>query len=350
MKSRRFWTTVGAACILVAQVGRAHGLPQQDPAASKPSAKPPSSNQAGREQDVLADPQRDESPEVKIRLPTARQGRYRFELGVLPRYNSNLFEATGGAPRQVDFITTLSAKFGADLFRRGTTALTSEFQFRRHTYDRVNQADSSNFDVALGYESGRSRLELTYFSTPRRLAFISGTQNVFNSVNGVEVEYSRPLTRRSRVRGSYEFAREIYSVLKDRDAGRNKFSADVRYRVHQALVPGIGFEWERVDAQSENFARRGAALVLLLNSQIKDVAWMSIRYRYTERDYTSIDPTAGNSGRNDRRHDIRFYSNIKLTKRWSLFVYNSYTNNRSTRARRTFTGDELGIGTFFRFP
>jgi hypothetical protein len=234
--------------------------------------------------------------------------------------------------------------------RGETSTLTSEFQFRRNIYRDVSDADSSDFDFTLNYGIGRNKLSLTYYATPRRLAYVAGNESILSKLHGVEVRYSHRVTRRLRTRVGYEFARETFSASKERDSGRHELSADVRYRFHNLLTPGFGFEFGRVNASSINYSRNEPTLVLLLDSQIKNTAWVSLRYRYGKKDYITTDLKAGNFNRVDWRHDVRLQANIKLTKQWWLLLYNSYTNNTSTRALRGFTGHEIGVGVFFRFP
>jgi hypothetical protein len=373
MKHRRFLITVAACLVLLAQSAATKG--EQSPAASQsaaqsreptrektesrkvasasPERKPgeqPASSQGDQEQDVPVEPPQEDRSVINTQPLPPEPGRFRFEFGVLPRYNSNLFGATAGAPRQAAFITTLAAKVEADLVRGEKSTLTGRFGFHRNLYQGVDGADSSDFDISLEYGFGRNRLALTYFTTPRRLAYIAGDEHIFNRLDGVDLRFSRRMTRRTRARVGYEFTRESFPTLKERDSGKHELSGDVRYRIHDLLAPGIGFELGRVTAQSANFNRHETALLLLLDSRIKDTVWASLRYRYSQRDYITADPTASNFGREDRRHDLRWQANVKVTKQWWLFFYNSYTSSASTRELRSFTGHELGAGLFFRFP
>lgn len=301
-------------------------------------------------QDVPLVPDLYDKPEADIRTPPSMAGRYRFEFGVLPRYNSNFFQSTGGAPSTAVFVTTLTGKFGVDLLRREVSSLAGTFRIQRNIHDGVDNADSYVFDATLGYRFSRNRLYLTYFTIPRRLAFITTDQDVFSRLDGINLGYSRRVTRRTRVRISYQAARQIFSDFKERDAARHRLRGELRYRIHPLFMPGIGYEWSRDNAQSDNFTYNRWAPLLRLDSRIKRIVWVALRYRYQNRDYITVDPTGPNFGREDRRHEFRLYSNVKLTKHWWLYFYGSYLDNNSTRDTRAFGGHELGVGLMFRVP
>lgn len=327
--------------------------PQTQKAAHAPAephaGETSTSGQENQERDAPVEPQRDDRPLMAIQPLPPGPRRFRIELGVLPRYNSNLFNATAGAPRRASFITTLAAKLEADLIRGEKSTLMGRLEFHHHFYRDVERADSSDFDVSLEYGFGRHRLALTYFTTPRRLAYIAGDEHVVNRLDGLDLRSSWRVTRRTRTRLGYEFTRENFSTLNERDSDRHKLNGDVRYRIHDLVTPGIGFELGRVTAESTNYNRHEAALVLLLDSRIKNMIWANVRYRYGHQDYTTTTPTAGNFDRHDRRHDLRWQAQVKATDHWWFFVYGSYTTNASSRALRSFTGQEFGAGLFIRF-
>ncbi|HXF05905.1 MAG TPA: surface lipoprotein assembly modifier [Blastocatellia bacterium] len=302
-----------------------------------------------QEPDLSVEPPQERSVIIPQPLP-AGPSRFRAEVGVLPRYNSNLFSATAGAPRQTALITTLAVKVEADLVRGEGSTMTARFAGHRNVYQGIEGADSSDFDISLEYGFGRNRLALTYFMTPRRLVYVVGDERVVNRLDGVDLRFSRRITRRTRSRVGYEFTRERFPILGERNSDRHRLSGDIRYRIHDLLAPGIGFEWGRVTANSTNYNRDEAALLLLLDSRFKNAIWASMRYRYGQRHYTTTNSTAGNFGRRDRRHEIRWQASVRTTRHWGFLLYGSYTTNASTRERRSFTGYEVGVGMVFRFP
>lgn len=331
--------------------------PGKDSSASDVNDQQPSEKDAQRRLDDVADQHRDERGVQNI-PPTRRASgsRYHLELGVLPRYNNNYFQAGDAEPRKSVFITTLSGNFGYDFVQRDHSTLTGELRVRRNIFRDLPGANSTDIDAILGYDFGRNRLELTYFVTPRRLSTfeddpISSINNsVFNSVNGANLQYARRITRRLRTRASYEFAREIYTAFKERDLSRHRFSTDVRYRVRSFFTPGIGYEYSQNNARSDIFNRHSNALLLLVGSNIRDIFTTSFRYRYSVRDYTTSNTASSNFGRQDRRHDVNLYSTVNLPKGFSIYGFLSTIDSNSSRITRSFNSYETGLGLFFRFP
>ena len=285
------------------------------------------------------------------------ESRYRFEVGVMPRYISNYFQAqdefnapTTATPIRSVYITTLSGSFEYDLARREGSTLTAGLRVRRNFFKDLAGADSTDVDVTLDYDFRPNRLRLGYFGTPRRLSAVVAGNNVYAQTNGFSAEYFRRITSRWRARGGYQFARETFSAFRERDLSRHQFNGDLRYRVSPYFTPGVGFEYQRGNAESENFSYERPAVVLLATSDINGIAYLSFRYRFSDRDYTTEEPTSSNFGREDRRHDVSFYSSVRLGGGFSLFGFFYHTDNNSNRVTRTFTSYETGLGLFYSFP
>lgn len=312
-----------------------------------------------RHEDETAHPPGDDERGVRApRVPRRDDdSRFHFEVGVLPRYISNYFQTfddfqTGATavPVKSVYVTTLSARAEYDFVREDDRTLTGSVRFRGNLFKDLPGADSADIDVSLEYDFRPNRLRFAYFGTPRRLASVVAGRNVYSRVNGFAAEYSRRLTRRWRARGGYEFARDTFSEFRERDLSRHEVSGDLRYQVSPYFTPGVGFEYLRGNAESENFSYNRPALLLLASSRIRDVAYLSFRYRFSDRDYTTDDPTSSNFNREDRRHDVSFYGTVNLSRGFSLFGFVYHTDNNSNRLTRTFTGYETGLGLFYRFP
>ncbi len=301
----------------------------------------------GPEVDAPVAPNRDEQSQVDVRPNRVREGRYQFEFGTIGGYRSDLFPGTGRLEPEPVFITTLSGSLKAELTRSETSRLTGEVRFRHHIFEGVSGANSSDLDLALDYRLRGNRFRVKYFTTPRRLASIDDDETGFHSSNRIKFQFSRPLTRRIHSRVSYEFDRRTFQELPGRNSAKHELSADLRYKIHDLFRPGVGFELERVNRNLKN--RKDAGLVLLLESRIKDRVRTRLRYRYNIRHYLSVPSTSRDFEREDRRQDIRIYVTVKLTKQWSLFLYNSFLNNVSSRAGRSFNVNESGVGIFFSF-
>ena len=285
------------------------------------------------------------------------ESRYRFEVGVMPRHITNYFQAqdefnsaTTTTPVRSVTVTTLSGSFEYDLARDDDSTVTAGLRVRRNLFKDLPGADSTDVDATIDFDYQPNRLRLGYFGTPRRLASIVAGRNIYAETNGFTAEYFRRINRHWRARGGYQFARETFSEFTERDLSRQQVNGDVRYRVHQYFTPGVGFEYQRGKAESENFSYSRPALVLLATSDIKGRAYLSFRYRYSVRDYTTDLLTDSNFNREDRRNDFSFYSTVQLGKGFSLFGFVYHTDNNSNRLTRTFTSTESGLGLFYRFP
>ncbi|HKG12116.1 MAG TPA: surface lipoprotein assembly modifier [Pyrinomonadaceae bacterium] len=289
--------------------------------------------------------------------PSADESRYHFEMGVMPRYISNYFQTqddfnAGGTvtPIKSVYVTTVSGNFEYDLMRKDRERLTAGLRARRNFFKDLPGADSTDVDVWLDYDFQPNRLRFGYFGTPRRLISVFSGRNIYGQTNGFTAEYQRRLSRTWRARGSYVFSRQTFSEFNERDLSIHQVNGDVRYRVSRYFSPGAGFEYQRGNAESENFSYTRPALVLLATSDVKGVAYMSFRYRFSKRDYITADTTSSNFGREETRHDVSFYSTVKLGGGFSLFGFYYHTDNNSNLASRSFNSYETGLGLFYRFP
>lgn len=285
------------------------------------------------------------------------ESRYRFEVGVLPRRITNYFQAqdefnsaTTATPVRSVTVLTLSGSFEYDLARGENSATTAGLRVRRNLFRDLPGGDSTDVDATIDFNYQPNRLRLGYFGTPRRLASIVAGRNIYGETHGFSAEYFRRISRSWRARGGYQFARETFSEFNERDLSRHQLNGDVRYRVHPYFTPGVGFEYQRGNAEAQNFSYTRPALVLLATSDIKGRAYLSFRYRYSVRDYTTGLVTDSNFNREDRRNDVSFYSTVQLGKGFSLFGFAYHTDNNSNRLTRTFTSTESGLGLFYRFP
>lgn len=293
------------------------------------------------------------SPTGTTTRRTGQGERYRIEVGVMPRFNSNLFEAEDDAVKRSSFITTLSARGEYDLVRRDSLTVTGSAQLRYNFFKDVANANSAELDFGLRFLSGKNDLQTTFFTTPERLAFITGADEfVHNSSTGFNLDYTRRISNRFRLRGSYQLSRESYegNAFDDRNSTRHRFAAEGRYKFHELFQPGLGVEYDRVNAESENFSRSGIAPVLILVSAYKNIIYTGARYRYIRRDYDASDPLMPNFERTDFRHDFSIYSSVRLARQWRLFGFVSALENNASRAGRSFSGYQTGLGLFFIFP
>jgi hypothetical protein len=286
-------------------------------------------------------------------ISSSSDKRYRFEVGILPRFNSNLFEAEDDATKVSSFITTLSGKAEYDFVRNDKRTFTGSVQVRHNIYKDVENANSTDIDVTMHYKSDKNDFQATYFATPERLAFITGNNlYVHSNIQGGNFDYTRRLSKRFRASAAYQITRENYegAAFDDRNNIRHRLIGEARYRVDYLFQPGIGFEYERVKADSENYNRSGYAPILLVVSSYKDIIYTSARYRFIRRDYATGNPLLANFDRRDYRHDFSLYSVVKIARQWHIYGFINALDNNSSRLGRSFTGYQSGLGLFFQFP
>ena len=279
--------------------------------------------------------------------------RYRVEVGILPRFNSNLFEAEDDAVKRSSFITTLSARGEYDFVRRDRMTITGSAQVRYNIFKDVANANSADIDLGMRFFSGKNDLQTTFFITPERLAFITGAgQYVHNSSTGFNLDYTRRIGSRFRLRGAYQLTSESYegSAFDDRNSTRHRVALEGRYKIHDLFQPGLGVEYDRVNADSENYSRNGIAPIILLVSSYKNIIYTGARYRYIRREYDTDNPLLPNFDRTDYRHDFSIYSSVRLARQWRVYGFFNALENNSSRIGRSFTGYQTGLGLYFLFP
>ena len=296
---------------------------------------------------------RDES---QRRAPARENDPLRFRVGVTPRYISNYFQTqddfqSGSAPiaKEGVTVTTLTGEVDYDLFNRPGSSLTVGARVRRNLFHDLEGAGSTDLDVTLSYKRPPSEFRLGLFHTPRRLVSNSGGDNVYSKTSGFSAEFLTRPAKRLRTRAEYQYARETFSAFDERDVTRHLFAGDVRYQLSPLFTPGIGLEYLRGNGRSDNSSYNRPALVLLANSRISDIAYLTFRYRHSRREFTTDTPTDSNFGRIDRRGDLSFYGTGQLGKGLELFGFASHAHSNSNRDNRDFTGYEAGLGLFSNF-
>lgn len=324
------------------------GLPHEAAAQTDEAGVPKGANATDRQGQGPVDETRDTPGRVDDRL--------RFRVGVTPRYISNYFQTqddflsgSATADKESVTVTTLAGEVEYDLVTGSNSSLTAGARIRRNLFHDLDGANSTDLDATLSYKFQPSEVRLGVFRTPRRLVSNSGGNNIYSKTNGFNVEYLTRPSRRLRTRAEYQYARETFSAFAERDVDRHLLSADVRYQIDPLFTPGIGFEYLRGKGRSDNFSYRRPALVLVANSRISDIAYLTFRYRHSRRKFTTDTATDSNFGRIDRRGDLSLYGTTQLGKGFELFGFASRTRSNSNRDARDFTGYETGLGLFFNF-
>ena len=163
-------------------------------------------------------------------------------------------------------------------------------------------------------------------------------------------DYTARLSRNMRIRAFYRFNDIRYPEFSSRNVKVHFGAGDVQYRFHDLFMPGIGFEYSKTMAQTDNYTYREMTPVLLLGSRLGRAASVNLRYRYKMRNYTIDDSQYSNFSRRDWRHDAYMYIGIGIGMHFYLIAFGSYTENSSSRAYRSFSAMSGGATLQFQLP
>ncbi|MFM5923936.1 MAG: surface lipoprotein assembly modifier [Novosphingobium sp.] len=282
--------------------------------------------------------------------------RLKIEVGVLPRYVSNYFEAQDefniGAPTtpaQSVSIVTVSGSVSYNLVQEERKRLNAAVRVRHNIFTDLDSANSTDVDVSLTYDARPSVIRVGYFGTRHRLVSNPGLAPVYGKTDGLSADYLHRLTKRLRGQIGYRYTRTAYPVFPDRNLSEHLFSGELRYQVQRYFMPAIGVEYSRGNAALDSRSFKRKAVYLSVTSEIGDRVYLSLRYRHSKRDYLTVVPTDSYFGREDPRNDISGYGTVQLGGGFSLFGYFYHASNRSNQLSHRFKSDEAGLGLFYRF-
>jgi hypothetical protein len=289
------------------------------------------------------------APGVIIETPLGPK-RYRFELGMFSRFESDVFvdeeEEEGD-----EFRTTPSLEFEVDIIKKEESVLTGKTRFEYNIVSNTgNDENYFEFKTGLEYEFGDNGIEIEYEIAPDQFNTISDGNEIRETEQDFRATYARSLTRKLSFRTKYELEYENHTIENERNNYEHEFGGDVRYKFNDLLNPGIGLEIELRNSNRSNDERWGWAPFLLLNSKINDRVWSRFRYLYGSRNYTTEDIDDGNFDRGDTRNEIRDNISIKLTRKWWINIFAEYRQLDSSREGRDTNKIEIGMGIFYRFP
>jgi hypothetical protein len=133
-----------------------------------------------------------------------------------------------------------------------------------------------------------------------------------------------------------------------RDSELLDLDASLRWRGYGSLFsPEVGLARGRktADRQNEEYTQRD--LFARLRSRPTDRLYLSLRYRYRERDYDVASLVASNFGREDARDEWTFRADVTAAQFAILNLEYVWMNGDSSRAEKSFTSSELTFGVTF---
>jgi len=134
-----------------------------------------------------------------------------------------------------------------------------------------------------------------------------------------------------------------------RDADSVELAAALRYRGLDRFSPEVGILWAENDGVRDNRDYEERGLFLKLRFFPADRLAFELRGRQREREYTIPVPEASNFGRRDTRRDWSLGAHVLLVGDVVLSLRYELVENESSRDRRSFSGNRLGLGLSFTF-
>jgi hypothetical protein len=277
-------------------------------------------------------------------------GRYQIGFEITPWFRSNYFQSVADSPSEAVAGTELSGEVRVVLAGSADRRLVAGGSVNRNIVRGVADGHWNLFDATLLYQAGKHEFGVRGYYIPQRLTFITASDEPgYVRVAGLGAEYNGRPTRRTRTRLLYRREQNRFADFTERTANAHRVGGEVRHRFHNLFMPGVGLEWTRTRANSENFDYREITPAFLYGMRLGSRVSANLRYRFRMRDYPIADPLAENFDRRDRRHDFSMYVNTRLSRQWDLVVFGGYLRNQSTRASRIFSDANGGATLRFRF-
>ena len=220
-----------------------------------------------------------------------------------------------------------------------------EFKYSDYDLDRLDSSTQERvgarfdghrqeFDVWVSLEQNGRELEL---SDARR------DSDIFNWAG----EYHYRLTDEWELIGEARLWRQDFDDGTDNIDGEI-LGAAVRYRGFGRLFsPEVGLERRSVDAPAGGDYDEELSYVKLRFNPLRTFS-MSVRYRMRDRDYLTVDPTAGNFGRRDDRGKWTLWANLLVRRNVLINVSYEEIDASSTRAGKGFDSRDVGFGVTLR--
>ena len=123
----------------------------------------------------------------------------------------------------------------------------------------------------------------------------------------------------------------------------------VRWRGRGSLFsPEAGIAWGRKNADRVNEEYTQRDLVMRLRSRPADPLYLSLRYRYRERDYDAESSRASNFGREDTRDEWTLRADWTIARFAIVNVEYIWMDGDSSRPDKVFESSELAFGLTLR--
>lgn len=258
----------------------------------------------------------------------------------------NLFEASDGQPRQTLWGQRVQGRLSAPLGARGVAIYGEGDGMRIPGFAPAYGAGLgvqrlggvTTFDAKVSYLGNRPAAEIGSGLGPANLLRFDG-EGAYRPFSAVQ------LVGRGQAR------REQYTSQVMRNGTAFEFGPLVRFRAFgSGFSPEAGAMFGQRDGRDPNLAYRERGYFVGASSLTFGYRlYLSARYRWRTRSYSSEDPLLGNFGRVDRRQQVSVAVAVTLLPGLSWVTYYAHERGVSTRPGENFTTGFLSVGLATKF-
>lgn len=272
-------------------------------------------------------------------------------------FYDNFFQANDAAVAEEVRAVAAAARVAAWLDESNKFRVYVDLDYALYDHDDLEPSSSITGGVRL---DGRQHGFDTYVETARttrlndhddrgRPAFQPGDDLDVADIVGTGGEYRYRVTPAWQLIGRASFQRLSFdSIAGSTDSYR--FGGAVRYRgFGYAFSPEVGFGRGRRAAASPEDDHSQNEAYIKISSVPVDFAYVSVRYRLRDRDYSVVEPTASNYGREDSRRQFTLSADLRVSRNVAFNLYHVYENSDSSLDTRGFTARMTSLGVTLRF-
>lgn len=268
--------------------------------------------------------------------------RLEWQLGAQAFRYDNFFQAPDGAPEQDVDATRAEGRLAYRLRPEGPLVFYASADFTAYEDDLD---DSLSIGAGLEYEMRRHAWHLGILNRQDQPVFDVGDEFERADVLRATGSYGYRFTDDWEVTGLGEWSRQDFNITPAKDNDQYSGGGAIRYRGWgYDLSPEVGLEIGRRDTEDPNEDHDQRDVWLKLRSAPTRDLYLSLRYRYRDRDYSIDDPLAGNFGREDERSSWTLSARYRLTRWLALDLYYDYLDADSTKTSRIFSTQIFSLG------
>ena len=278
---------------------------------------------------------------------TAMAGEWEGQVDFGSSFVDNFFQAPDDQPKLQVTATSLRARLTRHIDTTSGRVKTYA-DILGNVYDVFDS--NGRLGGGLNYSRGPHGLEGSLAYYWNRPSFDVGDE--FDKADGVLVSarYSYRTASDFQLNAAGSVLRERYESRAGNDNTLPSASGSVRYRgFGYGFSPEVGvtWSWRNTDDPNSSYSQRD--LFIKVRSLLGRRVYLTGRYRYRSRDYSTENIEASNFGREDTRQQLTLSANVRTGKRLTWNVYYALQDVDSTLERRIFDRQLLRLGLTIRF-